>query len=267
MRWRQYALILLVLFSLSLSYEPKPSEITLPQATHCDPALRGPNNDPYGYRPRGIQGDRCEGIYIREVASTPLLVASLTEWFEDFDPAAGGDLLMEWTAPGNAGIHLRAYTLKHRLYYRMDSLRPAGSNSYIWQPSLLSTLKLTKKDLGIVAWTSHPVGKQQRDVYLPLQIKQRAKVSKSQGYQLVLLPGVELSEVFLSLAPVKSDGEPGTFIKNAQKLGYGYYPAERGIPISITELKTPGIYHLKIGAELRAGGSSTTQIWFNHRGK
>jgi hypothetical protein len=266
MQWPQSALILPVLFSFSLPYEPKPLEITPPQATHCDPVLRGPNDDPYGYRPRGVQSDRCEGIYVREVAGTPLLVASLTEWFEDFDPASGKDLQVEWAAFGGAGIHLRAYTLKHRLYYRMDSLRPAGSNSYIWQPGLLSSLKLTKKDLGIVAWTSHPVGRRQRDVYLPLRIKQRAEAGKFQGYQLVLLPGVELSEVTLSLAPVKSDGQLGAFIQNNRKLGYGHYPAERGIPISFTELKTPGIYHLKIGAELRAGGSSTTQIWFYHHG-
>jgi hypothetical protein len=267
MRWPLYALILSALFSCILSFEAQPLESTLPQITHCDPDLREPSNDAYAYRLRGAQRDRCEGIYIQEVASTPLLVASLTEWFEDFDPAASGDLRVEWTAVGNAGIHLRAYALKHRLYYRMDSLRPGGSNSYIWQPSLLSTLKLAKKDLGVVAWTSHPLGKQQRDVYLPLRIKQRAEVGRAQGYQLVLLAGVELSELFLSLAPVKSDGDLGTFIKNAQKLGYGYYPAERGIPISITEVETPGIYYLRIGAELRAGGSSTTEIWFNHPGK
>jgi hypothetical protein len=267
MRWPHYALILSVLFSFIVSSAAQPLEIPLPQTTHCDPDLREPSNDSYGYRLRGARHDRCEGIYIREVASTPLLVASLTEWFEDFDPAASEDLRVEWTASGDADIHLRVHTLKHRLYYRMDSLRPAGSNSYLWQPSLLSTLKLTKKDLGIVAWTSRPVGKQQRDVYLPLRITQRADAGQSQGYQLVLLPGVELSEVFVSLAPVTSDGEPGTFITNAQKLGYGYYPADRGIPISITEMNTGGIYYLKIGAELRAGGSSTTQIWFNHHGK
>lgn len=242
-------------------------DIPVPQESHCDPYLKESSNDPYGYRLRGVKRDRCEGIYIREVANTPLLVASLTEWFEDFDPSTGADLVVEWRAPAGADIHLRAYTLKHRVYYRMDSLRPANSNSYVWQPSLLSTLDLRKKDLGMVAWASQQVGKTKRDVYLPLRIRQRTEAGTAQGYQLLLLPGGELSEVFVSMAPVKPDGEPAAPIRNAQKLGYGYYPADRGIPINITELKTPGIYYLKIGAELRTGGSSTTQIWFYHQSK
>jgi hypothetical protein len=267
MRGPRCSLILAAIILLMPSGEAKPRDIPVPQASHCDPYLKESSNDPYGYRVRGVKRDRCEGIYIREVANTPLLVASLTEWFEDFDPSSGADVVLEWKASGDADIHLRAYTLKHRVYYRMDSLRPANSNSYVWQPGLLSTLDLRKKDIGIVAWTSQQVGNTRRDVYLPLRIRQRADAGKSQGYQLLLLPGAELSEVFVSLALVKSDGEPGAFTRNAQKLGYGYYPADRGIPIEITEIKTPGIYYLKIGAELRAGGSSTTQIWFYYPGK
>jgi hypothetical protein len=263
----QFCSVLFVLSMFLLSFEVRPSEIALFQETHCDPALNEPNNDPYGYHLRGASRDRCEGIYMRDVAANPLLIASLTAWFEDFDPAAGADLTMEWRTPSDAGIRLRAYTLKHQVYYRMDSLRPAGSVSYVWQPGLLYTLDLRKKDLGLVAWTSHPVGKTKRDVYLPLRIRQRTAVGKFQGYQLLLLPGVELSEVFLSLAPVKSDGNPGTFLKTAQKLGYGYYPAEQSIPVTITEPKTPGIYYLKIGAKFRAGGSTTTEIWFYHQSK
>ena len=110
-----------------ISSEVRPLEIALFQEIHCDPELNEPSNDPYGYHLRGTNRDRCEGIYMRDVASNPLLIASLTAWFEDFDPSTGADLTMEWRTPGDAGIHLRAYTLKHRLYYRMDSLRPAGS--------------------------------------------------------------------------------------------------------------------------------------------
>ena len=79
MRWPHYTLILSVIFSFILSFEAQPLAITLPQTTHCDPDLREPSTDAYGYRLRGAQRDRCEGIYIQEVASTPLLVASLTE--------------------------------------------------------------------------------------------------------------------------------------------------------------------------------------------
>jgi hypothetical protein len=139
----QFSSTLFVLSMFLLSSEVRPSEIALFQETHCDPDLSEPSNDPYGYHLRGARRDRCEGIYMRDVAANPLLIASLTAWFEDFDPSAGADLTMEWRVPGDAGIHLRANTLKRRIYYQMDSLRPAGSVSYVWQPGLLSTLELS----------------------------------------------------------------------------------------------------------------------------
>jgi hypothetical protein len=255
----------LIVLSLFLpSFEARPSEISLLQEAHCDPDLKKPTDDPYGYQLRGTSRDRCEGIYNIGVAANPLLIASMTAWFEDFDPAAGTDLTIEWRMPGDAGIHLRAYTLKHNVYYRMDSLRPAGRRSYDWQPGLLFALNLSKRDLGVVGWMSYPIGQRKRDLYLPLRIRQRASVGKFQGYQLLLLPGVELAEVFLSLAPLKPNGEPGGFSKNAQKLGYGYYPIEQPVPIIITEAKTPGVYYLKLSATLKRGGSTTTEIWFYH---
>ncbi len=166
------------------------AEPTFAQETHCDPGLRQ-TGDSYGYR---LRGDRCEGIYISEVGGTILQVVSLTESVEDFDPATNKDLLLQWTAPGNAGPRLRAYGLRHRLYYRMDSLRPAGSTSYAWPPNLLASFNLKKHELGLVAWVSQPVGNINRDVYLPISLTQQASTHRSKAYQLVLLPGVELGE-------------------------------------------------------------------------
>lgn len=263
--WRsQLVLIPRAAFLCLLLWLAGLSKSIFPQENHCDPQLRQSTDDPYGYR---LRNDRCEGIYIREVASTPLLVASLTESVEDFDLTVNQNLVVEWTAPGpaSADIHLRALALRHRLYYRMDTIRAAGSASYVWPPNLLATLNLHRSDLGIVAWTSYVQGNTKRDVYLPLRIRQQGAANKSHGYQLTLLPGVDLAEVFVSLAPTKPDGSPGAFIKKDQALGYGYYPAERGITLSIPELKTPGVYYLEIGATLRDGSSSTAQVWFYHR--
>lgn len=233
------------------------------QENHCDPQLRSSTNDPHGYR---LRGDRCEGEYIRPVGSTTLLVASLTESVEDFNPAASQNLMVEWMAPGNAEIHLRAYALRHRLYYRMDTMRPAGSASYAWPPNLLSIFKLKRSELGTVAWMSSSVGNEKREVFIPLRIRQQAAAIRSRSYQVTLLPGVELTEVFYSLALVGADGRPGAFIKQDQALKYGYYPAERRIDVKTPELKAPGIYFLKIGATLRAGGSTTAEVWFHHPG-
>lgn len=224
---------------------------------HCDPNLHQTGSDPNRYR---LRGDRCEGIYIREVGGTTV-VASLTEYVEDFNPEASRSLRVEWTAPGNGNVRLRAYSLRHRLYYQMDSLRPAGNNSYDWPTDLLASLKLMKADLGIVALTAYQVGNNKREVYLPVRIKQKETTGKSSVYQLVLLPDAELDNVYISLAPVMKDGSLGASIKDWE-LGRGFYPAARGIKITIPRVKIPGMYFLKVGATFKAGGSSTKEVWF-----
>jgi hypothetical protein len=243
-----------------------PTSVTKQSTTeaHCDPLLPSSRDDPYGYR---LREDRCEGIYIREVAGTTLLVASLIESLEDFNPAASQNLQLEWPALGDSSVRLRAQAFRHRLYYRMDSLRPAGNTSYTWSPNLLATFNLKKGELGVVARTQFKVGATNRDVYLPLRIRQQSKTSEGGNYQLVLLPGTELTEVYLNLAAVKSDGSLGNFLKKNQALGYGYYPAERKITITLPELKTRGIYYLGISATLSRGGSREERLWFYHRGQ
>jgi hypothetical protein len=147
----------------------------------------------------------------------------------------------------------------------MDSLRPAGDSSYNWPTDLLAALKLMKADLGIVALTSYQLGNNRRDVYLPVRIKQQQATAKSSVYQLVLLPDTELDNVFLSMAPVMKDGSVGASIKS-WALGSGFYPAGRGIKISIPQVGSAGIYYLKIGATFKSGGSSTKEVWFYQHG-
>jgi hypothetical protein len=108
---------------------------------HCDPDIRSSGDDVYGYR---LREDRCEGIYVRNVGMTTLLVASLTESFENFNPAASQNLQVDWPALGDNNVRLRAQAFRHKLYYRMDSLRPAGNNSYTWSPNLLATFNLKR---------------------------------------------------------------------------------------------------------------------------
>ena len=259
--WSKSSFILDVMLLFVLLLLANSSEPTFAQGNHCDPGLHQ-TGDSYGYR---LRGDRCEGVYIREVGGTMLQVVSLTESVEDFNPAANKNLLVQWMAPGITNIRLRAYGLRHRLYYRMDSFRPAGSTSYEWSPSLLAALGLKKHELGLVAWVPQPIDNKTRDVYLPVRLTQQGPASRSRRYDLALLPGVELAEVFVSLAPLRSDGKPGVYIKKNEALNWGYYPAERSITIGIPQLRASGIYFLEIGATLRGGGSATEQIWFYHQ--
>jgi hypothetical protein len=260
---RSRPLLAAVLLGLFLSVGMVSARLAA-QDRHCDQHLKQTSTDPTGYRPRS---DRCEGIYIREVGNTTLLVASLTESVEDFNPAGGKPLLIEWTPPEGAEVHLRANSLRHRLYYRMDTVRPPGSRSYTWPTNLLSTFNLRRNELGLLAWTAHAVGGTTRDVYVPLRVRQ-GEGSRSSSYRLTVVPGVELSEVFFSIAPVGSDGRAGAFIKKDEPLKYGYYPADRAVSIPLPALAAPGIYYLEITARRQSGGSaSAAPIWLYHSGR
>jgi len=229
----------------------------------CDLNLAQPSGDPLGYQ---LRNDRCEGRYVQEVASTILITASFTESFEDYDLKSGEDLIVEWTTPKDQNIHLRAQGLKPRLYYRMDTVRTPGSPSYQWPTDILRTLNISRGDMGVIAWARYSISGISQDVYLPLRIRQKQKAVQSGAYRVVLWSGRELAEVFISLATVKADGSPGTFIKDGEALNYGYYPAERGIEFEIPKPDKPGIYYLEIGATLRSGGVVTIENWFYHAG-
>ena len=131
---------------------------------------------------------------------------------------------------------------------------------------VLSSLHLSKQDIGVVGFTDYRVGQENRTLYVPLLIRQKAYQQQTHGYRLVLLPGVELKEVFLSLAEVGTDGKPHSFLISDRALGKGYYPAERGILVEIPSLNRAGVYYLEVGATSRYGGPTTQQFWFYHAG-
>lgn len=216
------------------------------EPTFCDPLLTPILDNPYGYRPRG---DRCEGIYVQNVASVALLVGSFTESAIDYELGAGKPLLVGWrNLPGNTSpVRLRAQGVKRRLYYRMDTLRPADATSYEWPSNLLNALNVRKQDIGIVGVTSHLVGQTDRDIYLPLSVTQQDVSARSAPYEMVLFPGLELNEIFISLARLGENGEPETYIQYEEPLGYGYYPAQQPVILHIPELAGTGIYRLEIG--------------------
>lgn len=229
-------------------------------AGYCDSSVPQNADSPHGYRER--EG-RCEGLFIKEVAgSTTLLVASLTESFVDFDPAKTGVLHVDWTAPANAGAtKLRAFGLRRKQYYRMDSVCPATEAPFRWPADVLANLNLTQPYLGVVAWSTVRTGGAEREVYLPLRISPAAAPPSNGNIELRLVSGAELEEVFMALSQLDPQSGARKLIYDKKPLKQGFYPAERPITIALTGLTQPGYYHLSIGATLRSGGAATTGIY------
>jgi len=236
--------------------------LTLAQAAPCDSNLERRSLGPHGY---ALRGERCEGIYVKEVGGTVLTLASFTESFEPYDSTTPGLLVVEWTAPGGDSLRLRARGIRQDLYYQMDVVRPSGRGSHRWQwpTDVLSAQRIGRSSIGVVAWTQHVVGEVRRDLYIPLRVTREGD-SSSGSYELILYPGVRLAEVYVTLAAVGPDGKPTGFVRRDEPLGYGYYPAEHPIRVPISDLRESGIYSLEIGARLTRGGSAALTLFFHH---
>ena len=225
----------------------------------CDPTLPAIKEGNLGYRDRG---DRCEGLYINPVSSTTLFVASFTEHFENFDNA-GNTLLIEWDKPPASNeVHLRAQGIRPRLYYRMDAYKPGANTFFAWPSGVLSSLNIRRNDVGVIGRVKIPVGKTERYVHLPLRIRNQAESKRTGSYRLVLIPGVQLSEIYITLASIGQDGNPKQFLRKEEAIGYGYYPAERAVEIPIVAPPEKGIYYILMGAKLKSGGTKTIEFWF-----
>ncbi len=228
----------------------------------CDPQLLQPAGNPYGYR---LRGDRCEGLYVQEVSGAPLVITSWTRTFVDYDLHTKRPLKIEWDSPrGGGDVHLRAQSLRRRLYYRMDATRSVSGKSFSWPSDLLAALQVSRKDVGVVGITRGLAGETEQEIYLPLRIGEGGGAARAGSYQLVLLPGAELKELFLTLTDFA--GGKGRVLKNGAPVGYGYYPAERPIEIPISGAQPRGLYRLEVGATLRGGGASAVELWFYHPG-
>lgn len=229
----------------------------------CDPSLPQIADNPHGYR---LRGGRCEGIYVKEVGATLLRVVSLTASFDAIDHASGKPLLVQWARPAGGGaVRLRAEGLKRRQYYRMDALPPGDSTSFAWPTEILAAQAIGRQDLGVTALTTMTVGGAPRNVLLPVQIAQTA-ASPEKRYRLLLLPGAELEEVFVSLGAAGPQGRPLKYLKDGEPLRYGYYPADRAIAVPIGDLPAAGVYFVAISARLRSGASATLELWLHHGG-
>lgn len=224
--------------------------------SHCDPSLPVSIANPLGYR---LRGDRCEGVFVQEVSATQLAVVSFGRLALEVSPDVDDALTLEW-GPASGEVRLRAYALKPRTYYRMDAHRPAGSRSYRWPTDVVAALDLAAEDIGVVALTTAVVGSRMRDVHMPVLAGRPA--GQPNTYDLLLMPGAELREVFVAVSAVGADGAPEP--TRPMPLNYGYYPAGRSIRVPVGPLAAPGIYFVEIGATLRAGGAVSHELWFVH---
>jgi|RhiMethySRZTD1v2_1073278.scaffolds.fasta_scaffold329011_1 hypothetical protein len=228
----------------------------------CDLTLLRPTGDPLAY---GRRGERCEGLYIKEVAgSGGLLVASFVESGAPFEIASGERLQVAWSPPAEAAVRLRAVALQRRVYYRMDVVRDRA-RTFEWPADVLVSLGLQPRDVGVVGWVERQVRGALEEVYLPLRLGKAAAPARTGRYVLRVVPAAELQELYVTVTTLDGSGRETSAIQRDVPLGLGFYPAERAVSIPLPALSTPGLYQIHLGATLRRGGPPANRtIVFYH---
>lgn len=231
---------------------------------HCDSRLIPQKGDPLAY---GRRGERCEGLYVLEVAgSADLSLVTFSAATPAFSLSGNDRLHLNWPqVPGNLPTRLRAVSLRRQVYYRMDAVRPAGADSFEWPADVLAKLNLQSTEVGLVGWVQKTVGEKPIDVYVPLRVGTAGAPSKGH-YVVQVVAGAELSEVFITLAALGQDGRDEKYVKRDEPLSYGFYPADRPISVALPGLTAAGLYRVRLGAVLKTGGSANKSFVFYHPG-
>ena len=230
----------------------------------CDLDLPRDSKSPVAYH---LRGDRCEGIYAQQVSAVSVEVRSLVAGFGAFDPARNEKLELAWAAPPDSAgdVRLRAFSLKPRTYYRMDTAVPAARGAYQWPTDVLASVELGQADLGLIAWIDLPrPGGSARSVYLPLRAGAGAAKGDA-GYEVSLVPSVRLSEVRLKVSRLDGRGNAKDTLQD-KELDLGYYPAATPTIFSTGKLGPAGFYRLVITAVPKTGLSVVQDIELYHPG-
>ena len=106
------------------------------------------------------------------------------------------------------------------------------------------------------------IGNAERTVFEPLRVRQRAAATQG-PYRLVVVPGVQVEEIFVSVASLRPSGEPGPYAIDKRPAALGYYPAGRAAAIPVPAPSATGVYRLDLGATLTQGGTSALTAYFS----
>lgn len=219
----------------------------LAQSNKCDPELQ-PANSTYGYLDRG---NRCEGTYKMELGHTiDLNLKSFTTML-DYDLESSNNIPVEWPSYGLNDIYLRAYSLRHKTYYRLDTFCSIDT-TFLWPSRILSRLRLQKNQIGVVGWTHARIGRSTKKIFLPLIVGHSKSPNISDKvYEIKFVSGAEIMSWSVSIFPVLSDGKLERQVYEDTSLGF--YAANTPIYIRIPQMSNPGIYIMQVTAKSSVG--------------
>jgi len=227
----------------------------------CDPLLpKYADDHPLGYK---LIGDRCEGLFVQQVSGS-IQVVSVHFAPLDLSLGTGESVQLQWRCPLNEAKanNLRAVSLKTRVFYRMDTLRPAGSTSYNWRTELLQRIPLSGTEVGVVSWISAELNGSDTKLFCPIFAH-----SQSGKIEVVLRSDLTLHEIYLGLVPLDEAGRSEDYLFQEKPLKYGPYATGSPISIELPTLENTGVYRLEIAVIFKNDTTSNLDVLFYFPGE
>lgn len=225
-----------LMFSVTLIYTPWSAPLWA--AEKCPrPQVTEQKRTDIAYKWRG---DRCEGLYVIEVASRPR--PQIIGFHTGLIPAAsfknsGKARVIVDASTGSEAVSLRAVSLRPKTYYAMDTELPRGQWQYQWDSTILSMppLNMRTNELGLLACTND-CRPDQSTKYFPAKLEQPAPTDRSQNIAIIR-SSITLRDVSYTVQRVGGD------VVLSRKLS-GRFTAARPILLPLGNLGS-GRYHLR----------------------
>ena len=236
-------------FAIAVAAVLLPSPVRAQQP--CDPDLQVKAGE-QAYRQRG---DRCEGLFAQQVSGT-VRIASVQFPRRGFQPT-GSSLRLGWSLPPGSQVYVRAVSLVDKTFFRMDTIRPAGSTSYAWPIDFLETINLKVGDVGLLSWSDLPIGSRTQRIYSPVSVRD----SRSGDVEVVLIPEVPLRELSYSLYQLDAQGRVAATVFADREPELTLFSASAPLTITLPALEPKRIYRIEVAGLPRSGGAFTRDIY------
>jgi hypothetical protein len=205
------------------------------------------------------RGGRCEGLYAEQLSLTGnLLVASLTMGSVMPNAWPSQPLTLQCRYKEPADVHIQAFLLQPRPFYRLDVLQRGSAISLNWDTEVIA--KYAKPaNVGLVAWTSVLVDGQR--VYLPLS---NPALKPTGPMKLIVITPVAISEVYVTIAGTVPGERP---LRQQAPVGNGSYLKNQRIEIDIPPLPHEGLYRVEVMGRGDVGAVSAPTFLIYTSGK
>ena len=207
-------------------------------------------------------GARCEGTFASPSGgAADLQLASLTRSFPLMNFKDTPLLSVSWFAPSPADVRLRAVSTRYKFYYQMDA-NPGVANTFRWPTDRLLASGLLRPEVGLLAYAPRTVAGTTEELLFPVVVQAKdPPPSPPQPIEVVLVPTVQLKEVFRTITEYTDAGVERAVLLSNRPLQYGSYQAHQRIVLPLNLGTAAGLFRFDVLATISDGGTLAKSYW------